>query len=98
MGRRVADGAARWKIPRELVAPGGCGYNQHSMFDSARFLIFLSAAILLAIAPGPGMLYVLALALGAGRREALLSALGTFFDRMVHLFAAAPGFSFSLAK
>ncbi len=28
------------------------------MFDSARFLIFLSAAILLAIAPGPGMLYV----------------------------------------
>lgn len=27
------------------------------MFDSARFLIFLSAAFLLAVAPGPGMLH-----------------------------------------
>ena len=67
------------------------------MFDSARFLIFLSAAILLAIAPGPGMLYVLARALGGGRREGLLSALGTFFGGMVHVFAAA-GISIILAK
>jgi threonine/homoserine/homoserine lactone efflux protein len=68
------------------------------MFDSARFLIFLSAAILLAIAPGPGMLYVLARALGGGRREGLLSALGTFFGGMVHVFAAAAGISIVLAK
>ncbi len=68
------------------------------MFDSARFLIFLSAAILLAIAPGPGMLYVLARALGGGRREGLLSALGTFFGGMVHVFAAAAGISIILAK
>jgi len=67
------------------------------MFDSTRFLIFLSAAILLAIAPGPGMLYVLARALGGGRREGLLSALGTFFGGMVHVFAAA-GISIILAK
>jgi threonine/homoserine/homoserine lactone efflux protein len=68
------------------------------MFDSARFLIFLSAAILLAIVPGPGMLYVLARALGGGRREGLLSALGTFFGGMVHVFAAAAGISVVLAK
>ena len=68
------------------------------MFDSARFLIFLSAAILLAIAPGPGMLYVLARALGGGRREGLLSALGTFFGGMTHVFAAAAGISIILAK
>src|SRR6266849_4030104 len=68
------------------------------MVDSARFLIFLSAAILLAIAPGPGMLYVLARALGGGRREGLLSALGTFFGGMVHVFAAAAGISIILAK
>src|ERR1700730_9892495 len=66
--------------------------------DSARFLIFLSAAILLAIAPGPGMLYVLARALGGGRREGLLSALGTFFGGMVHVFAAAAGVSIILAR
>jgi threonine/homoserine/homoserine lactone efflux protein len=69
-----------------------------TVFDSARFLIFLSAAILLAIAPGPGMLYVLARTLGGGRREGLLSALGTFFGGLVHVFAAAAGISFILAK
>src|SRR6202035_5178125 len=69
-----------------------------TIFGSSRFLIFLSAAILLAIAPGPGMLYVLARALGGGRREGLLSALGTFFGGMVHVFAAAAGISVVLAK
>jgi threonine/homoserine/homoserine lactone efflux protein len=68
------------------------------VFESARFLIFVSAAILLAIAPGPGMLYVLARALGGGRREGLLSALGTFFGGMVHVFAAAAGISIILAR
>ena len=70
----------------------------HLVFDSARFVVFLSAAILLAIAPGPGMLYVLARALAGGRREGLLSALGTFFGGMVHVFAAAAGVSIILAK
>jgi threonine/homoserine/homoserine lactone efflux protein len=69
-----------------------------TVFDSARFFIFLSAAILLAIAPGPGMLYVLARALGGGRREGLLSALGTFIGGMVHVFAAAAGVSLILAQ
>src|SRR5450631_2734967 len=68
-----------------------------TLFDS-RFLIFLSAAILLAMAPGPGMLYVLARTLGGDRREGLLSALGTFFGGMVHVFAAAAGISLILAK
>jgi threonine/homoserine/homoserine lactone efflux protein len=39
------------------------------MVDSTRLLVFLGAAILLAIAPGPGMLYVLARTLAGGRRE-----------------------------
>lgn len=70
----------------------------HTVFGSARFLVFLSAATLLAIAPGPGMLYVLARTLGGGRREGLLSALGTFFGGMVHVLAAAAGVSIILAK
>jgi threonine/homoserine/homoserine lactone efflux protein len=68
------------------------------MFDSARFVLFLSAALLLAIAPGPGMLYVLARCLAGGKREGVLSALGTFFGGMVHVFAAALGISIVLAK
>jgi threonine/homoserine/homoserine lactone efflux protein len=68
------------------------------MVSSAHFLIFLGAAVLLAIAPGPGMLYVLARALAGGRREGLLSALGTLVGGMVHVFAAAAGVSVILAK
>ncbi len=67
------------------------------MIDSHRFLIFLGAATLLAIAPGPGMLYVLARTLAGGRREGVLSSLGTFFGGLVHVIAAATGLSLVLA-
>ena len=68
------------------------------MFNETRFLLFLTAAVLLAIAPGPGLLYVLARSLAGGKREGVLSALGTFFGGMVHVFAAALGISLILAK
>jgi threonine/homoserine/homoserine lactone efflux protein len=68
------------------------------MFDSARLLLFLTAAVLLAVAPGPGMLYVLARSLAGGKREGMLSALGTFLGGMVHVLAAALGVSVILAR
>jgi len=68
------------------------------MFESARFFLFLTAAVLLAIAPGPGMLYVLARSLAGGKREGVLSALGTFLGGMMHVFAAALGISIILAR
>lgn len=68
------------------------------MFDSTRFFLFLTAAVLLAIAPGPGMLYVLARSLAGGKREGILSALGTFLGGMVHVVAAALGVSIILAR
>jgi threonine/homoserine/homoserine lactone efflux protein len=68
------------------------------MFGFTRITIFLTAALLLAIAPGPGMLYVLARSLAGGKREGVLSAFGTFLGGMVHVFAAALGLSIILAK
>jgi len=68
------------------------------MFNTTRILLFLTAALLLAIAPGPGMLYVLARSLAGGKREGVLSALGTFLGGMVHVLAAALGVSIILAK
>ena len=68
------------------------------MPDHARFAVFLSAAFLLAIAPGPGMLYVLARSLAGGKREGVLSAFGTFIGGMLHVFAAAAGVSLILAR
>jgi threonine/homoserine/homoserine lactone efflux protein len=68
------------------------------MLDSGRLFLFLTAALLLAVAPGPGMLYVLARSLAGGKREGVLSAFGTFLGGMVHVFAAALGISIILAK
>jgi threonine/homoserine/homoserine lactone efflux protein len=67
------------------------------MLDPHRFLLFLGAASLLAIAPGPGMLYVLARTLAGGKREGALSSLGTFLGGLVHVAAAATGLSLLLA-
>lgn len=68
------------------------------MIDSTRLFLFLTAAVLLAVAPGPGMLYVLARSLAGGKRDGVLSALGTFLGGMVHVFAAAMGISIILAR
>jgi threonine/homoserine/homoserine lactone efflux protein len=67
------------------------------MIDPHRFSLFLAAATLLAIAPGPGMLYVLARTLAGGRREGVLSSLGTFLGGLAHVLAAATGLSIVLA-
>src|ERR1700746_2482776 len=68
------------------------------MIDTSKFGLFLTAALLLAIAPGPGMLYVLAHSLAGGRREGVLSSLVTFVGGMVHVLAAAAGVSVILAR
>lgn len=57
------------------------------------FGLFLSAAFLLSITPGPGILYVLSRSLHGGRREGILSCFGTFIGGMVHVVAAALGLS-----
>jgi threonine/homoserine/homoserine lactone efflux protein len=67
------------------------------MFDTHRFLLFLAAAFLLAITPGPGIFYVLARSLAGGRREGSLSSFGTFVGGLFHVLAAALGVSAILA-
>jgi len=67
------------------------------MIDSHHFLLFLAAALVLAITPGPGIFYVLARTLAGGRREGIESSLGTFFGGLFHVFAAALGISAILA-
>jgi threonine/homoserine/homoserine lactone efflux protein len=67
------------------------------MLDAHRFFIFLVAALILAATPGPGIFYVLARTLAGGRREGILSSLGTFAGGMFHVLAAAIGISTILA-
>jgi threonine/homoserine/homoserine lactone efflux protein len=63
------------------------------MMAETRFVLFLSAALALALMPGPGIFYVLGRTLNGGRREGVVSALGTFVGGLVHAFAAALGLS-----
>lgn len=60
--------------------------------------IFCTAALLLAISPGPGMLYVLARSLQGGRKVGLASSFGTALGGMAHVVAAAFGLSLLLAS
>jgi threonine/homoserine/homoserine lactone efflux protein len=67
------------------------------MVDQRLFVVFLAAAVVLAVTPGPGIFYVLGCTLAGGRREGVLSSLGTFFGGLVHVSAAALGLSAVLA-
>lgn len=63
------------------------------MFDPMHFAIFFGAAFALAIAPGPGMLYVAARSISGGRAEGLASSFGTALGGFVHVIGGAIGVS-----
>ena len=67
------------------------------MPSATSFGLFLTAAIVLAASPGPGMLYVLARSLRGGRRAGLASSGGTALGGLGHVVAAAFGLSVLLA-
>jgi threonine/homoserine/homoserine lactone efflux protein len=67
------------------------------MLDPRLFVVFLAAACILAITPGPGIFYVLTRTMVGGRREGVFSSLGTFVGGFVHVIAAAYGLSAILA-
>jgi threonine/homoserine/homoserine lactone efflux protein len=79
-----------------LWATLAAAYN-FGMLEAHRFAVFLAAAVLLAVTPGPGIFYVLARTMGGGRREGVSSSFGTLAGGMVHVFAAAMGISAILA-
>ena len=67
------------------------------MLQMHSFELFLAAAVVLAITPGPGLFYVLTRTLAGGSRDGMLSAGGTLLGGMFHVFAAALGLSAILA-
>jgi threonine/homoserine/homoserine lactone efflux protein len=63
------------------------------MPDLVQFALFLAAATVLAVTPGPGIFYVAARTLAGGREEGIASSLGTGLGGMVHVLAGAVGVS-----
>jgi threonine/homoserine/homoserine lactone efflux protein len=63
------------------------------MPDPSQFALFLAAATLLAITPGPGIFYVAARTLAGGRAEGVASSFGTGLGGLFHVLAGAAGVS-----
>ena len=63
------------------------------MPDFSTFLLFLAAALVVAITPGPGIFYIVARTLAGGRTEGLASSVGLGLGGLVHVFAGAAGLS-----
>ena len=63
------------------------------MPDPTPFALYLAAAFLLAVMPGPGIFYVAARTLAGGRAEGVVSSFGTGLGGMVHVLAGGLGIS-----
>jgi len=63
------------------------------MPDITQFSLYIAAALLLAVTPGPGVFYVAALSLAGGRAEGIASSFGTALGGLVHVVAGALGVS-----
>ncbi|MGD9885996.1 MAG: LysE family transporter, partial [Reyranella sp.] len=63
------------------------------MPELTQLALYLAAALVLAITPGPGIFYVAARTLAGGRAEGVASSLGTGVGGMVHVLAGSVGVS-----
>src|ERR1700751_2811135 len=68
------------------------------MPDPAHFLLFVGAAIVLLVIPGPAVLYITARSIDQGRRAGLVSVLGIGAGTVVHILAASVGISALLVR
>lgn len=57
------------------------------------FVLFLAAALIVALTPGPGIFYIVARTLAGGRTEGLASSVGLGLGGLVHVFGGAIGLS-----
>ncbi len=59
--------------------------------------LFMIAALVLLLTPGPAVLYIVTRSIDQGRRAGLVSVLGVHVGTLAHIFAAAAGLSALLA-
>src|SRR5215510_9170831 len=68
-----------------------------AMPDPASLAVFVAAALVLLLTPGPAVLYIVTRSIDQGRRAGLVSMLGVHAGTLVHIAAAAAGVSALLA-
>ena len=67
------------------------------MIDLHTYFLFIGAAIVLVIVPGPDMAYMLARTVAQGRSAGFLAAAGINAGAYVHVFASVIGLTVVLA-
>ena len=65
--------------------------------DAGSLAVFAGASLVLAVVPGPAVLYIVAQSVPGGRRAGVVSALGVSTGGMFHVMAAVVGLSAILA-
>jgi threonine/homoserine/homoserine lactone efflux protein len=68
------------------------------MPDATTFVLFVAAALVMLIVPGPSVLYIVARSVEGGRTAGLVSVLGVQTGALVHIAFAALGLSAILAS
>ena len=68
------------------------------MPDPSRLALFVGAALLLLVVPGPSVLYIVTQSVSHGRRAGLVSVAGITTGTLVHIAAATVGLSALLAS
>jgi threonine/homoserine/homoserine lactone efflux protein len=63
------------------------------IFEPGRLALFVAAALVLLVVPGPAVLYVVTRSVHQGRRAGLASVLGIHTGTLVHIAAATAGLS-----
>jgi threonine/homoserine/homoserine lactone efflux protein len=63
------------------------------MLSLQTFALFLAAALLVAITPGPGIFYIVARTLAGGKAEGLASSVGLGLGGLLHVLGGALGVS-----
>src|SRR3954464_15885803 len=63
------------------------------MIELSQLALYVAAALVLAVTPGPGIFYVAARTLAGGRAEGLASSYGTGLGGTVHVLAGSLGVS-----
>ena len=68
------------------------------MPDPSRLALFVGAALLLLVVPGPSVLYIVTQSVSHGRRAGIVSVAGITTGTLVHIIAATVGLSALLAS
>lgn len=80
--------AVRYDYPDFILQKG---VFMESVISSVNLALFIPAALILILTPGPVVLYIIARSMSQGRRAGLISVAGLEIGNFVHVIAAALG-------